>query len=596
MEINPIIGRELRTRWRGFRSLGLVLAFCAPLALAVVMQYDDARTYTAGRSVIDNSERWGRELFQTLAWLQTLGWMLLAPTLTATTIAGEREQGLLESLQLSPLRPGQIAGGKLLSALLFVLLMMLAATPVIAICFLLGGVSPSVFLSATALHMVTAVTCASIGLAFSAWTRRAATAMRATYVTLVIWGVGSAVAYAVAGNIGSQTSDVEALLLILARLFGGTNPILGAVSLLGVDFRTGSVVASGTTFEPLLMLDQLAQASPFLLSTGAQLLLLPILWWLSAKGVRRPLPEQYWIDNAKPKKTATQGTTELPQKPSSMWWDIPFTGWIQFANPVLQREVRGKFRMRHVPSWVIVFEAVLGVCVAGFYFQCLWWATTQPSSRTVIWWVLAFIGLIIVMIATPVMGASSFSREREAGTFEGLMMSLLPNSDILRGKALAPLIACVVFSAPLWPLMVVCIDSLWTNEARQGVSLIQAALTVAIIGATAFCYTCAGAAISWGCKRTSVAIGWALGCVFIVNLLLPMFFSMVDSELSLLLNPVIALTRVADQGAVSESGVVRDLFTGYIVPGVTVALLLTAGWMLSRFLLGKMQLRARQSD
>ena len=37
---------------------------------------------------------------------------LLAPALSAPAIASEREAGLLESLQLSPLRPLQIAIGK----------------------------------------------------------------------------------------------------------------------------------------------------------------------------------------------------------------------------------------------------------------------------------------------------------------------------------------------------------------------------------------------------------------------------------------------------------------------------------------------------
>jgi ABC-type transport system involved in multi-copper enzyme maturation permease subunit len=192
-----------------------------------------------------------------------------------------------------------------------------------------------------------------------------------------------------------------------------------------------------------------------------------------------------------------------------MWWEIPVTRLLRFANPLLQREVHGKFRMRRVPLAVIVVEALLGLGVLYFYGLAAWWALTDSQSRQVIWGVIGITMLIVVMIASAMMGAGAFSREREGGTFESLFLSRLSNREIVMAKLVAPLIAHCVYGLPLVPLLALCLRGLtYQSQMQVGISVTQAVSTLLILTATAWCYTAWGMLLSWLCRRTSVAIGW----------------------------------------------------------------------------------------
>ena len=173
MDINPLIAREMRARWRNPRAFGLILVYVAMLAAAMVGSYSfPAPTWVK----VPTSQRLqvlGHHMFQTLTWMQTLAWLLIAPALTATSIAAERECGLLEGMTLSHLTPRHIVAGKLLAALSFMLLVLLVALPIVTTCFIMGGVAPTDLFLATLLQAVTAINCAIMGLLCSAWSRRA---------------------------------------------------------------------------------------------------------------------------------------------------------------------------------------------------------------------------------------------------------------------------------------------------------------------------------------------------------------------------------------------------------------------------------------
>lgn len=609
--MNPIMAREVRSRWRDRRAFGLLLGYAALLSLAVAYSYSEAlpaatqngAQNAAWRAASSRAAAWrtaeiGHTLFMTLSWMQALGWMLLAPTLTASAIAGERERGLLEGLQLSPLTGPRIVLGKLASALFFILLLMLAALPVVAICFLLGGVSPGEFALATLLHAVTATTCATVGLFFSAWSRRAATALRATFVVLTLWGVGSLICFLTAP--GRSNSAMS----LLFHLFGKTNPVMAAVAVgdpmaAGPGARFfGPPITTSSSFV-VEFLNILAALPPWAVSLAFQLLLVPLLLWSSARALRRPFAEQYWIEGKRAKAANEQAgeqadATSHPagkandpagdarRGGNAMWWELPVGRLLRFSNPVLQREARGKFRMRRVPLWVIVFEAALGVFVAYFYGRAVWLALAEPDARQFIWWVLTFIGLIVVMISSAAMGAGAFSRERESGTFEPLLLSVLPSRDIIWGKLAAPLLACCVFALPFVPLLALCVRGVDYRPGLESVSLTQAAAAFGVIAATAWCYTAWGMLISWHCRRTAAAVGWTLGTLFLANVFMPLFFGRAsDSSFQ----PIAALAQLASPDADSARNAI-----------IAVATLFVAGCVFLAVLHGAMRRRARERD
>jgi ABC-type transport system involved in multi-copper enzyme maturation permease subunit len=189
---NPVLKIESRTRWRGARAFLLMLAYAVILASAMIWRYGTAMpAFEYSTSISQTGARAssvGRELFLTLSTLQMIGWMILAPALTATGLAGERERGLLEGVQLSRLSPVQILWGKMLSALSFIILMMPVALPITATCFFLGGMAPQELAIMTLLQLVTAANGASIGLFFSARSRRAQGALASAFIVTAMWG------------------------------------------------------------------------------------------------------------------------------------------------------------------------------------------------------------------------------------------------------------------------------------------------------------------------------------------------------------------------------------------------------------------------
>lgn len=544
--MNPIISREVRSRWRGLKAFGSVLAFASILALIVFWAYSDA--VTGSRSLGHAKRNPGENLFAILTCMQIAGWILFAPTLTATTIASEREQGLLEALQLSPLTPFQIVGGKFASALLFLLLMMTASLPAQAVCIMLGGVSPTEFVLANLLSCTTALTCAGIGLTCSAWTRRGSIAFRSTFILVVVWSIGSAILW-YSSHPGPYFRDM--LWFWLARLTGLTNPVVAAISIVSPQASLNSIPAAASiSSSPLLA--YFFSVPVWVYCMLSQGLALGVMLWSSTRALRRPLPEQYWIEPKKeaisappiPGSARAASRPRKPQKLATSWWEIPILSQLRFANPVLMREARGKFRMRQVPLWVIVFEAALAFGVLIFYCYVIYWAIFEPATRDVIWWGLTAIGFLILVIAAPMMGAAAFTREREAGTWEGLRISLLSAREIIFGKVAAILLTCALLSIPVWPALLLCIRGV--TSARHGVSVVQALLVLILVFATVWCYTMISMTYSWLARKTPVAAGWTIATLFAINVILPFIasFGRFDENLLVRFTPGLSLIMI----------------------------------------------------
>ena len=198
------------------------------------------------------------------------------------------------------------------------------------------------------------------------------------------------------------------------------------------------------------------------------------------------------------------------KRDSSGFFDVPLIRNLQFANPIFARELRGKFRMRQPPLLAILIEGLLGLGVLYFYGYALWTAWTQPQSRDIIWWIISSIALLILMIACGVMGAHGFARERESGTWEGVQLSLLSASEILRGKIGGILVGCLLFTLPFWPLLLLCLRIHETGYSGGGVSLRQVGATAMILAATAWAFTVFGLWISWRNQKSAASSGFGL--------------------------------------------------------------------------------------
>lgn len=179
---NPIVAKEVFSRMRSWRSAAVIAAYLATLSTAAYLAY---RPYGGSIGGIDEARRLslaGTAVFSAVGGT-VLGLVaLIVPGLVGSTISGERERQTLDLLLCTPVRPARIVIGKLVSSLLFVLLLVVASAPVFAVVFLLGGVSAGQVVEVLLVCLVTAVIVGSLAMLCSVLMRRGATAIVAGYV------------------------------------------------------------------------------------------------------------------------------------------------------------------------------------------------------------------------------------------------------------------------------------------------------------------------------------------------------------------------------------------------------------------------------
>ncbi len=166
LELNPILVKDLRSRMRGARTYILLTIYLLILAGVALLLYvaiarDIGNELNAGRQI-------GRALFFTISTVALIEVCLITPVLTSGSIAGEKERQTYDLLVASLLTPWQIVWGKLVSALAFALLLIVAIVPVMSLAFLFGGIGLTEVLIAIVGLVVTALLYATIGLFWSA--------------------------------------------------------------------------------------------------------------------------------------------------------------------------------------------------------------------------------------------------------------------------------------------------------------------------------------------------------------------------------------------------------------------------------------------
>lgn len=200
--VATIMAKELRSRMRGRRSfvvltlyLGL-LAFIAYGVYAVVApRAREAAVADFGIAQANASALVGQSIFAVLAVLQVVLVSVIAPAFTAGQISQEREKQTLDLLISTPLRPGAIVIGKLMTALAFVVLMIVAAIPITAIVLMYGGATIGDIVAQQVVLLATAIGFGAVGIFASALTRRTQTATVVTYCTVIGCILGSAMLF-----------------------------------------------------------------------------------------------------------------------------------------------------------------------------------------------------------------------------------------------------------------------------------------------------------------------------------------------------------------------------------------------------------------
>ena len=200
ISINPVLDRELKERVRGRRAAVVITAYLTLCSLLVYAVYwsETRRTnndFFNGNINPVSSARTGRLMFDWLLIVVLLLTSYIVPGLTAAGIAGERDRQTLIPLQVTLLRPRSIVTGKLLAALSFLGLLLVATVPLMAVTSILGGVTLGMIVKGVAMVIVTGIVLGSMSLACSSLFRRVQGATVASYALTLALLLGTFIAY-----------------------------------------------------------------------------------------------------------------------------------------------------------------------------------------------------------------------------------------------------------------------------------------------------------------------------------------------------------------------------------------------------------------
>jgi ABC-type transport system involved in multi-copper enzyme maturation permease subunit len=173
--ITAIGVKELRGRMRGRRAfviLTIYLLLLGGFALMIERVMETMLNNPFSGTTATASPAIGQGIFAALLLLMTLQVVFLAPASTAGAISLEREKQTLELLATTPISSLAIVIGKLLSALVYVFLLIAASIPLMAVVFVFGGVGPEDVVRGYIVLIVTALGLGSFGLLCSSLVKR----------------------------------------------------------------------------------------------------------------------------------------------------------------------------------------------------------------------------------------------------------------------------------------------------------------------------------------------------------------------------------------------------------------------------------------
>ena len=174
-------------------------------------------------------------------------------------------------------------------------------------------------------------------------------------------------------------------------------------------------------------------------------------------------------------------------------------------NPVLEREIRGRLRLRRRGGpqglWI---ARLLGLVVVYYYARgllAIGKGTTQDARD--FWPVLVYGALALIVLLAPALAATAITTEREQQTWETLATTPLSGAEVVLGKWLGRQSVLWLLLVILLPFMAVC-----AARAQFGWAMLPSALGFLLV--TIACYSALGLLCSFQARRTMTATAAAL--------------------------------------------------------------------------------------
>ena len=238
--VNPVLTREMRTRMRGRRAAMLLtfwLTFNGGVLAIVYLGAQNLAEERFGFGDFANTISIGRGIYEWTLFAMLLLMLFIVPAQAAGAIAGERERQTLIPLQVTMLSPGRILIGKMLASVAFLVLLVVAALPLLAVGYLVGGVGVGDVLAGAGAVLVCGFLVAGMCTALSTFIRRVQGATVLAYALVLALTIGTFIAYGALAVIdqsrGTDTGNPPDFVLL-------ANPLALVSDVVG-DFDSGEL-------------------------------------------------------------------------------------------------------------------------------------------------------------------------------------------------------------------------------------------------------------------------------------------------------------------------------------------------------------------
>lgn len=191
IRLNPIVKKDLQVAARSMRISWGLFAYEALLTMAfllalVIIQSESNYFYSSDSNIYNYLVY----LFPVVAVVQVCIVALIVPIITASSISGEKERQTFDIMLTTCMSPFSIVLGKVTSAVIRILFFVVGSMPIMALSFVVGGMSWGNLLLFVLAVILLSVFSGSIGILCSAFCRKSITAVIMSFaIYFVIYGL-----------------------------------------------------------------------------------------------------------------------------------------------------------------------------------------------------------------------------------------------------------------------------------------------------------------------------------------------------------------------------------------------------------------------
>jgi len=400
--VGPVFTREVTTTprsWRHYQSRALYVAALFGLVLTAWLILIGSQQV---RSLGDLS-RFGSAVFALLAPLQMALAVMFSALLTAAAVAQEKDRRTLELLLMTNLSNAELVLGKLLASMLGVLVLVVAAIPLLMLITLLGGVSSGQVARVVAVTLTAAAVAGSLGSMIALWREKTFQSLALTTLVLMFWVlVGEGIA---SGQLGDRWAGVATE--YWATAFSPLRAILAAMH----PFPTPADVLPWCG----------GPVNLFLIASCAAAVLINL--WATAR-VRVWNPTQAVVLRHT-ETTADDATSAAASaRAARVVWD----------NPILWREICTWAYGKKIILVKLAYLVIFALCAASL-FALLSDESTTPRAAAIPAAAKPLVPLMVLgLVLVNALAVTSLTNERDLRALDLLLVTDLSPKEIIFGK------------------------------------------------------------------------------------------------------------------------------------------------------------------